>query len=198
MTSKLAFHVIKLNYMLRVHSQAGKLYLNVTSLLVEQAMTTPVHIDEIDEKILRLLIVDARTSLKDIAKDCGITAVSVFNRIKRLKKLGVITGATLFPSIGILGFQIVATIGLETDSNVEEIVKYFKEYTCLVEPSKSIGVYDLTMVVYAENMSNLNERVEMIRRRFGVRKVIVNVWSGMPHLNYSNIDLTPLKEKTTQ
>ena len=159
-------------------------------------MNNAVQIDEIDEKILKILIEDARTSLKDIAKKCDITAVSVFNRIKRLKKIGVITGATLFPAIGILGFQIVATIGLETDSNVEEILKYFKEHTYLIEPSKSIGAYDLTMLVYAENMSTLNERVEMIRRRFGVRKVIVNVWSGMPYLNYSNIDLTPLGKDT--
>jgi Transcriptional regulators len=158
-------------------------------------MNNAVQIDEIDEKILKILIEDARTSLKDIAKECDITAVSVFNRVKRLKKLGVITGATLFPAIGILGFHIVATIGMETDSNVEEILKYFKEHTCLVEPSKSIGAYDLTVLVYAENLAILNERVEMIRRRFGVRKVIVNVWSGRPHLNYSNIDLTPLKKE---
>ena len=65
----------------------------------------------------------------------------------------------------------------------------------LVEPSNSIGAYDLTVVIYAENMAIMNERVEIIRRRFGVRKVIVNVWSGMPTLNYDNIDLTPLKEE---
>jgi DNA-binding Lrp family transcriptional regulator len=158
-------------------------------------MNNAVQIDEIDQKILKILIDDARTSLKDIAKKCDITAVSVFNRVKRLKKIGVITGATLFPAIGILGFQIVATIGMETDSNVEEILQYFKEHTCLVEPAKSIGAYDLTVLVYAENMAALNERVEMIRRRFGVRKVIVNVWSGIPHLNYANIDLTPLKRE---
>ena len=64
----------------------------------------------------------------------------------------------------------------------------------LIEPSTSIGAYDLTAVVYAENMAILNERVESIRRRFGVRKVIVNVWSGLPYLNYNNLDLTPLKE----
>jgi len=159
-------------------------------------MTDPVQIDEVDEKILKILIEDARISLKEIANKCNITAVSVFKRIKRLKSLGVITGATLFPAIGILGFQLVATIGIETDGNVEDIVKYFKEYTYLVEPSTSIGAYDLTVVVYAESMSILNDRVELIRRRFGVRKVTVNVWSGIPFLNYDNIDLTPLKEET--
>ena len=59
-----------------------------------------------------------------------------------------------------LGFQIVATIGMETDANVDEILKYLKDHMYLIEPSTSIGEYDLTAVVYAENMAILNERVE--------------------------------------
>lgn len=70
-------------------------------------METIIDIDEIDSKILHILIQDARTSLKDIAKECGISSVSVLNRIKRLKKLGVITGATLIPSVSIIGFNII-------------------------------------------------------------------------------------------
>ena len=86
-------------------------------------MSTAVRIDETDKEILFLLIQDARTSLKEIANKCHISAVSVLNRINRLKKLGVITGVTIFPPIAPLGFQIVATIGMETDANVDEIVQ---------------------------------------------------------------------------
>jgi DNA-binding Lrp family transcriptional regulator len=118
------------------------------------------------------------------------------NRIKRLKKTGVITGATLFPVLLPLGFTIVATIGMETDSEVDEILKYLKDYMYLIEPSTGMGEYDFTAVVYAENMTTLNERVETIRRRFGVRRVIVNVWSGIPYPSYGNIDFTPLKEES--
>jgi Lrp/AsnC family transcriptional regulator, regulator for asnA, asnC and gidA len=151
-------------------------------------------IDEIDNKILHILIEDARTSLKDIAKKCAISSVSVLNRIKRLKKLGVITGATLFASLDTLGFQIVASIGMETDSNTDEILKFFREHTCLIEPSLSIGEYDLSALVYAENISSLNDCVDMVRRRFGIRKVTVTVWSGLPFMNYENIDLRPRNE----
>ena len=160
-------------------------------------MRPPIPIDDIDKKIITILIEDARTSLKDIAKQCDLSPVSVMNRIKRLKKTGVITGATLFPILIPLGFQIVATIGMETDSEVEEILKYFKDHMYLIEPSTGMGEYDVTAVVYAENMAALNERVENIRRRFGVRRVIVNVWSGIPYPNYSNVDLTPLRKDKT-
>ncbi len=157
-------------------------------------MTANVEIDNVDDKILHILIEDARTSLKDIAARCGVSSVSVLNRIKRLKKLGIITGATLFPSIIEIGFQIVATVGMETNGDNDEILKFFNQQTCLIEPASSVGEYDLCALVYAENISILNETVDKVRRRFGVRKVIVNVWSGLPNMNFENIDLNPNKK----
>ena len=157
-------------------------------------MNGTVEIDDVDDKILHILIEDARTSLKDIAKQCNVSSVSILNRIKRLKKLGVITGATLFTDLRLLGFQIVATIGIETDSNSNEIIEYLKQNTHLIEPATSVGQYDLTTLVYAEDISRLNQKTEAVRRRFGVRKVVVNVWSGIPNIAFENIDLRPGKE----
>jgi Lrp/AsnC family transcriptional regulator for asnA, asnC and gidA len=156
-------------------------------------MDTIVEIDEIDNKILHALIKEARSRLKDIAAECGISSVSVLNRIKRLKKLGVITGATLFPRLAPFEFQIVATIGIETDSNEAEIIKYIDEHTDLIEPSKSVGKYDLTAFVYAESVATLAKVEYEIRKRFGVRKVTVNVWSGRPYSGMENVDLQPRK-----
>jgi Lrp/AsnC family transcriptional regulator, leucine-responsive regulatory protein len=149
--------------------------------------------DEIDTRILEMLILDARTSLSDIARACDISSVSVLNRIKRLRKLGVITGATLFPALEELGFYITALIGVQTNSNTEELREFFKTNTCLIEPSSSVGEYDFCALVYAENIASLNEKIDVVRRRFGVRKVIVNVYSKLPVLSFENIDLNPLK-----
>lgn len=150
-----------------------------------------VQIDEIDEKILHMLIKNARISLKEISDKTTISSVSVLNRIKRLRKVGVITGATLFPAINKIGFEIVATIGMQTDENTDEVMKFLNDHTYMIEPSTSIGEYDLCAVVYAENIKSLNEKVEAIRRRFSFRKIVVNVWSGIPEFNFDNIDLRP-------
>ena len=171
-----------------------KLYLSGAIGLTEAKMNATVDIDEIDDKILHILIQDARTSLKEIAKECGLSSVSALNRIKRLKKLGVITGAALFPVLNPLGVQIMATIGMETDANIDEIIEFLKKHTHLVEPSKSVGEYDLCALVYAENIANLNEKIDALKRQFEIRKVVVNVWSGSPHMTYENIDLRPMKK----
>ena len=70
----------------------------------------------------------------------------------------MITGATLFPAIKTLGFEIVATIGMETEANTDEIIKFLKEHTYLIEPSKSIGEYDLCALVYAESIASLMKK----------------------------------------
>jgi len=106
----------------------------------------------------------------------------------------VITGAALFPVLNPLGVQILATIGMETDANIDEIIKFLKKHTHLVEPSKSVGEYDLCALVYAENIANLNEKIDALKRQFEIRKVVVNVWSGSPHMTYENIDLRPMKK----
>jgi Lrp/AsnC family transcriptional regulator for asnA, asnC and gidA len=158
-------------------------------------MKKTVEIDEVDDKILHILIQDARTSMKKISKQCGISSVSVLNRINRLKKLGVITGATIFPSLSKLGYNVVATIGVETDADSDEILEMLNRYTTLIESATSVGEYDLSALVYAESLSSLTEKLEAIRRLFNIRKITVNVWSGIPHSNFENIQLNTFSER---
>jgi|SRR5208337_433208 len=154
-------------------------------------MSASVEIDEIDIKILSLLIKDARTRLKDIAKDCGISSVSALNRIKRLKTLGVITGAIIWPRLDSLDLPITATIGIDLDSNEDEVIKLIGERMNFGELSVAVGKYDLCVFVVAKNVTELDKTVYEIRQYSGVRKVTVNVWSGKPHLIYENINLQP-------
>ena len=71
----------------------------------------------------------------------------------------------------------------------------FESYTTLIEAATSIGEYDLCVLVFAKNLSSLNEKLEAIRRRLHIRKVTVNVWSGPLNSNFENIELNPFKEK---
>ena len=154
-------------------------------------MSAKVEIDEIDIKILRLLIKDARTRLKDIAKNCGISSVSTLNRIKRLKALGVITGTIIWPRLNSLGITIMATVGIDLDSNEDEVIKLISERMNSVEPSAALGKYDLIVLAVADSVAELDALAYEARKCSGVRKVTVNVWSGKPYLMFENIDLQP-------
>jgi DNA-binding Lrp family transcriptional regulator len=151
-----------------------------------------LDLDELDLKILNMLIKDARTRLKDIAKECGISSVSVLNRIRSLKERKVITGSTLFPDMKSLGIPVVATVGVVFDGNQDqEIFKMISELAYLVEPSPSVGEYDLCAFVFAKSLSDLDQMAYSIRKHFRASKVTINVWSGDPQDTYENIDLSP-------
>lgn len=94
-------------------------------------MSNSVKLDAIDYKILSMLITDARARLKDIAKECETSSVVVLNRIKRLKRVGVLTGtASLFPNLTALNLPIVATIGITFDGKPnEEVFRLISQQT---------------------------------------------------------------------
>jgi DNA-binding Lrp family transcriptional regulator len=159
-------------------------------------MSDTLDLDDTDIKILNMLIKNARTRLKDIAKECGTSSVSALNRIKRLKNLKVITGSTLFPNLDALGLPIVATIGVNFNGNQDqEIIKLIGEQTYLVEPSPSIGEYDLCALVFAKSINELDKMAYSIRKHFEASKVTINVWSGPPQLVFANIDLRPKENR---
>lgn len=154
-------------------------------------MNQTVEIDEIDSKILRALIRDARAKLKSIAKDCGISSVSALNRIKRMKSLGIITGAVLFSNLAALELPIVATIGVNLNGNQEEVIKLIEEKTNAVEMSSSFGKYDICALVHAESIAELDRIAYSMKKLDGVIKVEINIWTSFPQMVYENIDLRP-------
>ena len=50
------------------------------------------HMDETDQKILRILQDNARTSLKDMGEKTFLSSPAVSSRIAKLERSGVITG----------------------------------------------------------------------------------------------------------
>jgi DNA-binding Lrp family transcriptional regulator len=157
-------------------------------------MSAKVEIDGIDLKILNALIRDARTKIKDIAKECDTSSVAVVHRIKRLREKGVITGATLYPNFKKLGGLVVATLGIDLEAGKEEeVFDIIEKQTDLIEPSPSIGKYDLCALVFAENLAKLDSATNAIKKRNGVKKVTTNIWVKGA-LAFQNVNLQPRKK----
>ena len=152
-------------------------------------MSSTVEIDEIDVKILRELIKDARTRLKDIAKACGVSSSAIFTRLKRLKTTGVITGAVQFVNMGRLGYLFPASIGINLNPDKETIVmKLIRENFNIIVLSQSVGKNDLIIFLALKSIKEIERLKQVIRKQEGIRKISVNLWST-PRFNFENIDL---------
>ncbi len=75
-------------------------------------MSTTITLDETDRKILELLQRDARTTNAAIAAEVGMTAPSVFERVRKLEQRGVIKRYTVTVDPASVGKTLTAFIRL--------------------------------------------------------------------------------------
>ncbi|MEI5678419.1 MULTISPECIES: Lrp/AsnC family transcriptional regulator [unclassified Mesorhizobium] len=67
-------------------------------------------LDDIDRRLLEILIKDARISLKELAAQVGLSSPSVSERVRRLEERGVIRGFTVEIDPKALGYQLQAIV----------------------------------------------------------------------------------------
>ena len=67
--------------------------LNFNSKPSHYHIVTMEKIDNLDRKILNIIMRNARIPSKDIAVDCGVSRAAIHQRIARLQEIGVIVGS---------------------------------------------------------------------------------------------------------
>jgi DNA-binding Lrp family transcriptional regulator len=154
-------------------------------------MTAQVKIDEVDVKILRELVADARTTAKDIAKECGLSSTAILNRVERLKAAGVIVGSVLLLNMNQMGFMYAASIGVDVKIHEkEEFLRIIRKRSNVLVVGESVGSNTLRAFVVAKSLKDLENLKQYVRNKLGSRKVSVNFW-GTPQFLFDNIELEP-------
>ena len=82
--------------------------------------TPPAVLDEVDLRLLRLLSEDARHSQRRLARELGMSAPAVGDRIARLERSGVILGYSVRLDWGALGFPTTVLITVTADQGYQQ------------------------------------------------------------------------------
>ncbi len=93
------------------------------------------NIDEIDQKILNCLISNARMPFLEIARECGISGVTVHQRVKKLEVSGVITGSRLIINPKVLGYTVSAYVEMQIleGNRLKEIIEKLESIPEIVQ-----------------------------------------------------------------
>lgn len=157
------------------------------------------RIDEIDIKILKALMRNLREKQKDIAKDCDISTTAVANRIEKLKKNGVIKGATFIPNFSKMGYTVAGVlIAKILNGNHLKIVQAIKEYAStknnliLTFCNYGMGNYDLLVAVLMKNTKALDEIVRFVGGLQDVGKVVTHLFLGEGEIMLENLVIEPI------
>jgi len=117
-----------------------------------------LEIDEIDRKLLKILVADAKRSYADIGKELGVSSVTVHNRIKKLEELGFIKRYVAICEPNMLGRNVVAYTLISTKPGEERrIAEKIADYDEITEIHGISGEYDLLIRARVESIEKLNE-----------------------------------------
>ena len=72
-------------------------------------------IDNLDRKILKIVMHNARIPSKDVALECGVSRAAIHQRLQRLIDLKVITGSGYHVNQKILGYATCTYIGVNLE-----------------------------------------------------------------------------------
>lgn len=125
-------------------------------------------IDELDKKILNIIMCNARIPSKDVAIQCGVSRAAIHQRIQRLIDMKVITGSGYNVNPHKLGFNTCTYIGvsLEKGSMYRDAVQQLENIPEVVECHYTTGPYSLLIKLYARDnqhlMELLNDKIQHI------------------------------------
>ena len=114
-------------------------------------------IDNLDRKILKIVMHNARIPSKDVALVCGVSRAAIHQRLQRMIDLKVITGSGYNVNPKILGYATCTYIGvnLERGAMYREVVPELQKIPEIVECHFTTGQYDIFVKVVAHNNDHL-------------------------------------------
>ena len=125
---------------------------------IEEKSVLPIHLDERDLAILRILQQNARATVKEIADQINLSTTPVHERIKRLESQGVIKQyATLLqPAKVQKGLMVVCYVSLKqhNKSAGAKFIKSILEMPEVIECYNISGEFDFMLKVVAEHMDD--------------------------------------------
>ena len=115
------------------------------------------NIDEIDLKILRILIEDAKISYGDIGEKVFLSPGAVHTRVKKMESTGIITGSSISVDTKKLGWDIAAFLGiyLEKSEQYEDVAAQLKLIPEIVSINYTTGNYSIFVKLMCRDTAHL-------------------------------------------
>lgn len=125
-------------------------------------------IDELDWKILGMVANNARASSLEIAKKTGVTPATVFNRMKEMKKKGVIVKFRPMIDLGKLGYYWYKIEFTLADYSVKKkMLDFFARHPNIVYAYEAIGGADMEVELEVESYEKFRVVLDQIKEKFG-------------------------------
>lgn len=120
-------------------------------------MNTILNIDKLDFQIIQAMMDNANISYADLGKKLFVSGGTIHVRIKKLQELGIIKGTKLHIDHKILGYDVIAFIGiyLEKSSLYDNVAAQLKKIPQIVRLNYTTGNYSMFAEVICKDIGQL-------------------------------------------
>jgi DNA-binding Lrp family transcriptional regulator len=129
----------------------------------------PIQLDSLDYALLRLLLEEPQSGMREYARLLNVARGTVQSRISRMERDGVIAGycAELDPSA--LGYRVLAFVHLHlAQGKLDSVVTQLAAIPELLEAHSTTGEGDLLCRVVARDNGHLEDLVQVLLALPGV------------------------------
>ena len=115
-----------------------------------------MKLDDLDHKILDMLIENTRIPFTDIAKKLLISAGTVHVRVKKMEEYGLIKGSSLILDYDKLGYTFIAYVGLYINdtSKIKFIVQRINEIPNVTVAHITSGKFNIFCKIRAKGTTS--------------------------------------------
>ncbi|MDR2804102.1 MAG: Lrp/AsnC ligand binding domain-containing protein [Dysgonamonadaceae bacterium] len=130
------------------------------------------QLDELDEKILKMIIGNARIPFLEVARVCGVSGAAIHQRIQKLTHLGILKGSEYIVDHNKVGYETSAYMGLflKDPEQFCTVVDALNKIPEVVECHYTTGQYDLFIKLYAKNNQHLLEIIHSKLQPLGLAR----------------------------
>lgn len=145
----------------------------------------PTPLDRVDHALLDALRAHGRASYAELARQVGLSAPSVQDRVKRLEDRGFITGYAAVVPPAALGLGVTALVGIEQSEGAdqEDVARRLRDVAAIEDCWLVAGDESFVAKVRVADVADLERTLAALQRLRGVSRTRTTVvlstrWEG--------------------
>ncbi len=117
------------------------------------------ELDELDLKILSMLMLDATRPYTEIARELYVSSGTVHVRMRKMEEMGVVKGAHLVIDYEKLGYDIMAFLGIYLDKSslYDDVAAQLEQIPEIVSAHYTTGIYNIFAKIVCRDTTHLRE-----------------------------------------
>ena len=161
-------------------------------------MSKPLKLDDIDHKILDMLIENTRIPFTDIAKKLYISAGTVHVRVKKMEQIGLIRGSSLILDYDKLGYTFIAYVGLyvNNSSQIKFIIERIKQIPNVTVAHITTGKFNVFCKIRAKSTTHAKNIIFKLDEIEGVYRSesMISLEESINAVSYTHLTLPTNRE----